>query len=99
VPFLFGKKGENRLSPPPGIMDELGPASPTLAALISPNRAQRDLFAQKREFGYDVPPSPTSLNTGASTPKDLEVRNVFDEELGSVPKIRRKPMLGVHNYS
>jgi len=27
----------------------------------------------------------------------LEVRNVFDEEFGSVPKIRRKPVLAVQN--
>jgi len=84
--------------PPPAIMDEFEPMPPTFTPL-SPDRAQHDLLMQKREFSYDNPfASNASLNTGASTPKDLEVRNVFDEELGSVPKIRRKPMLGVHNY-
>jgi len=57
-----------------------------------------DLFAQKRESRYDDPfSSAVSFNTGVTTPKDLEVRNVFDEELGSVPQIRRKPMLTVQN--
>ena len=99
VTFQLGTRGENRSGPPPpAIMDEFEPALPTLAPPIFPDRAQRDLFTQKREFGFDNPISSTaSLNTGASTPKDLEVRNVFDEEFGSVPKIRRKPMLSVHN--
>ncbi|KAF9650618.1 hypothetical protein BDM02DRAFT_1350695 [Thelephora ganbajun] len=98
VTFLLGAKGDNRLPPPPTIMDEFGAVPPTFAAPISPGRAQRDLFAQKREFGNDNPTSSnTSLNTGASTPKDWEVRNVFDEVLGSIPKIRKKPMLAVQN--
>lgn len=98
VVFLLGTKGDNR-SPHPAIMDEFEPVPPTLASPISPDRAQHPSFAQKRGFGYDNPfSSNTSLNTGTSTPRDLEVRNVFDEELGSVPKIRRKPMLSVHNH-
>ena len=97
VAFLLGAKGDNR-SPHPAIMDEFDPVPLTLAPPVPPDRAQHDLFVQKRGFGYDDPfSSNTSLNTGTSTPKDLEVRNVFDEELGSVPKIRRKPMLSVHN--
>lgn len=99
VTFLLGTKDEKRPPPPPAIMDEYEPESSTLAAPIPPSRAQRDLFAQKREFGYENPfSSTTSLNTGASTPKDWEVRNVFDEEFGSVPKIRKKPMLAVHSH-
>jgi len=97
VAFLLGAKGDNR-SPHPAIMDEFDPVPPTLVPPVSPDKVQHDLFAQKRGFGYDNPfSSDTSLNTGTSTPKDLEVRNVFDEELGSVPRIRRKPMLSVHN--
>jgi len=95
---LLGAGGGDRSPPPPAIMDEFDPASPTLTTPMFPGRAQRDLFTRKREFGFDNPLSSTiSLNTGASTPKDLEVRNVFDEEFGSVPKIRRKPVLAVQN--
>jgi len=83
----------------PAIMDEFEPVSPTLGVPISPDKARYDLFAQKRGFGYqNLCPSDASLNTGASTPKDLEVRNVFDEEFGSVPTMRRKPMLAVHSH-
>ena len=99
VAFLLGTKGDNRSPPHPAIMDEFEPVPPTLVPPIVPGRVQHDLFAHKREFGYDNPfSSSTSLNTRASTPKDLEVRNVFDEEFGSAPKIRRKPMLSVHNH-
>jgi len=99
VAFILGTKGDNRSPPYPAIMDGFEPAPPTLASPISPSRVQRASFAQKRGFGYDNPfSSNTSLNTGTSTPRDLEVRNVFDEEFGSVPKIRRKPMLSVHNH-
>ena len=99
VSYLLGAGGDNRFPPPPAIMDEFEPAPGTLPVPLSPNRAQRDLFTQKRGFGYDNPfSSTTSLGTGASTPRDLEVRNVFDEELGSVPKIGRRPVLGVHTY-
>jgi len=95
---LLGTKGGNMSPPSPAIMDEFDPVSPTVTTPMFPGRAQRDLFTQKREFGFDNPFSSTvSLNTGASTPKDLEVRNVFDEEFGSVPKIRRKPVLAVQN--
>jgi len=98
VAFLLGAKGDNK-SPHPAIMDEFEPIPPTLVPPVSPDRAQHDLFAQKRGFGYNNPfSSDTSLNTGTSTPKDLEVRNVFDEEFGSVPRIRRKPMLSVQNH-
>ena len=97
----LGTKGRNRSPPPPAIMDEFDPGSPTSPTVTTPmfpGRAQHDLFAKRREFGFDNPfSSNVSLNTGASTPKDLEVRNVFDEEFGSVPKIRRKPMLAVQN--
>lgn len=99
VTFLLDTNGGKRTPSPPAIMNEFEPSSATLAVPIFPDRAQRGSFAQKREFGYDNPfSSTTSLNTGASTPKDWEVRNVFDEEFGSVPKIRKKPMLTVHNY-
>lgn len=99
VPFLLGTKRDDGSPPRPAIMDEFEPTPPTLVGPISPGKAHLDLFAQKREFGYNHPfSSTTSLGTGASTPKDLEVRNVFDEELGSVPKIRRKPMLAVHSH-
>ena len=99
VTFLLGTKRDGRSPPHLAIMDEFEPVPPTLVSPISPGRAKHDLFTQKREFGYNNPfSSNTSLSTEASTPKDLEVRNVFDEELGSVPKIRRKPMLSVHNH-
>lgn len=95
VTFPTGTKGDNKL---PVIMDEFESVPLTLASPISPSKAHRDLFAQKREFDYDNPFSSSGMNTGASTPKDLEVRNVFDEEFGSVPKIRKKPMLAVSNH-
>lgn len=99
VTFLLGTNGGSRSPPHPVIMDEFEPVSLTLPSPISPGRVQHNLFAQKGEFGYDNPHSSnTSLNTGCSTPKDLEVRNVFDEELGSVPKITRKQMLSVQNH-
>ena len=95
---LLGTGGGSGSPHSPAIMNELDPESPTITTPMFPGRAQRDLFTQKREFGFDNPFSSTvSLNTGASTPKDLEVRNVFDEEFGSVPKIRRKPVLAVQN--
>lgn len=98
VPFLLGTKGGYR-SNHPAVVDEFEPIPLTLGTPISPDRARYDLFAQKREFGYEnARSSITSLNTGASTPKDLEVRNVFDEEFGSVPAMRRKPMLAVHSH-
>jgi len=98
VAFLLGTKGGNRLHHP-AIMDEFEPAPPALTPPISPDRTHYDdLFAKKRVFGYEnLCSSNASVNTGASTPKDVEVRHVFDEELGSVPKIRRKPMLAVHS--
>jgi len=97
VTILPGAKGDNK--PPPGIMDEFESVPLTLGTPISPSKAHHDLFGPKREFNYDNPfSSSASLNTGASTPKDLEVRNVFDEEFGTVPKIRRKPMLAVLNH-
>lgn len=100
VPFLLGSTGVNRSPPPPAIMDEFYPAPLTLTDPISPDRERRDLFAQRRDFGNDNPASSTeSLHTGASTPRDWEVRNVFDEEFGSVPRMRRKPMLSVQNPS
>jgi hypothetical protein len=98
VTFLLGTKGDNR-SPQPAILGEFEPVPPTLIPPVSPDRSQHDLVAQNRGFGYNNPfSSNTSLNTGDTTPKDLEVRNVFDEELGSVPKIGRKLMLSVQNH-
>lgn len=100
VPFLLGSTSNKRSPPTPAIMDEFDPASLVLAEPISPDRERQDLFAQRKEFGNYNPASSTeSLPTGASTPKDWEVQNVFDEELGSVPKIRRKLMLSVQNPS
>jgi len=100
VPFLLGSNGGNRSPPPPAIMDEFDPASLTLVDPIFPDRERRDLFAQRKEFGNDNPGSSAeSLHTGASTMGGWEVRNVFDEELGSVPRMRRKPKLSVQNPS
>lgn len=100
VTFLLGTKDEQGSPSPPAIMDEFEPELPTFTAPVYPDRAQRDSSAHRREFGHDNPfSSTTSLNTGASTPRDWEVRNVFDEELGSMPKIRRKPKLTVQNRS
>lgn len=100
VPLLLGSKGGNTSPSSPAIMDEFDPTPLTLAEPISPESERRDLYAQRREFGNENPSSSTeSLQTGASTPRDWEVRNVFDEELGSVPKIRRKPLLSVQNPS
>ena len=101
VSFLLGTSGAGNRSPPhPAIMDEFEPIPPTPAPpIFSDSNAQNHLFARESEFVYDHPyPSSTSLNTGTSTPMDLEVRNVFDEELGSIPRIRRKPMLSVQNH-
>lgn len=100
VPFLPGIKGSNRSPPRPTIMDEYESVPLTLASPISPDVERRDLFAHRREFGNENPGSSNeSLHTGVSTSRDWEVRNVFDEELGSVPKMRRKPMLSVQNPS
>ena len=99
MPILLGAKDSSRLPPPPAIMDEFDPTLPNLSTPISPDRARSELYAQRKEFGNDNPASSTeSLHTGI-TSKDWEVRNVFDEELGSIPKIRRKPMLSVQNPS
>jgi len=81
-------------------MDEFEPVPLTLTAPISPDQARRDLFTQKREFVKVNPGSSSeSLITGVSTntPRDWEVQNVFDEELGSMPKIRKKLLLSVQN--
>lgn len=100
VPLLPGPNDEKRPPAPPAIMDEFDPASLTLADAISPDRERRDLFAHRKEFGKDGPSSSTeSLHTGVSTSKGWEVQNLFDEELGSVPRMRRKPMLSVQNPS
>jgi len=100
VPFLLGSKGGDRSPPTPAIMDEFDPAPLTFTHPISPDEERRGLIAHRKEFGSYNPASSTeSLPTGASTPRDWEVRNVFDEELGSVPKMRRKPMLSVQNPS
>lgn len=100
APTLAGAKGSGKPPPPPAIMDEFDPTPLTLALPISPTTARRELYAQRKEFGSDHPASSNeSLHTGVSTSKDWEVRNVFDEELGSVPKMRRKPMLSVQNPS
>lgn len=100
VPFLLSSKGGNRSPPPPAIMDEFDPAPLTLADPISPDRERQGLFAHRKEFGNDNPGSSTeSLHTGISTRRDWEVLNVFDEELGSVPKMRRKQVLSVQNPS
>jgi hypothetical protein len=98
VPLLYGTVGGNK--PPPAIMDEFEPVPLTLTAPISPDQARRDLFTQKREFVKANPGSSSeSLITGVSTntPRDWEVQNVFDEELGSMPKIRKKLLLSVQN--
>ena len=100
VSFLLGTKSGNIAPSSPAIMDEFESVPLTLTSPISPDIARDDLFAQKRGFGnYNPASSNESLVTGTSTPKDWEVRNVFDEELGSVPKMRRKPMLSVQNPS
>ena len=100
VTFLIGTKGGNRSPRRPATMDGSGSVPLTLTTPTSPSRAQRDPFAYKRELDHDDPfSSNTSLDMGAGTPKDWEVRNVFDEEFGSVPTIRRKPMLAVQNHS
>ncbi|KAF9792576.1 hypothetical protein BJ322DRAFT_1103066 [Thelephora terrestris] len=100
VPVLLGTRGDNIPAPLPAIMDEFDPEPLSLTAPISPDRARRELYAQRKELGADNPASSNeSLHTGVSTRKDWEVRNVFDEELGSVPQMRRKPMLSVQNPS
>jgi hypothetical protein len=100
VPFLLGRKVDNKTAPSPAIMDEFDPAPLALTTPISPDKERHDLFAHRREFGKDNRASSNeSLHTGTSTPKDWEVRNVFDEEFGSIPQMRRKPILSVQNPS
>ena len=100
VPLLHGTRGGSRSQPPPAIMDEFDPEPLTLLAPISPDKARRELYAQRKEFGADNPASSNeSLHTGVTTPRDWEVQNAFDEELGSIPRMRKKPMLSVQNPS
>lgn len=99
VPFISAK-ADKKSPPNPAIMDEIDPVPVSLTAPISPDQALQELYMQKKDFGSPHPGSSNeSIHTGVSTRRDWEVRHVFDEELGSVPKMRRKPMLSVQNPS